>query len=305
MAHFSSLLFLLSISTFITSSLSSLYNPPPQPLTYHNGPLLDGDIPISILWYGNFAPSQKSIIVDFILSLTFPHNLAHLSLDSAPQVSKWWQTVDDYLRKAGKKQTHVHVSMQVSDPGCSLGKYLTRSQLAMLAATKLRNQKDGGLALILTAEDVTVESFCMAACGLHSSYGRRAYVWVGNSAAQCPGQCAWPFHEPVYGPHGGVLGPPNGDVGVDGMVINLGTLLAGAVTNPFGSGFYVGDVGAPMEVAGACAGVYGAGAYPGYAGRVRVDGKSGGSYNVVGLSGRKHLVPALLGPETFTCSLVV
>lgn len=144
----------------------------------------------------------------------------------------------------------------------------------------------------------------MSACGLHSSYGKQAYVWVGNSAGQCPGLCAWPFHEALYGPRGPPLAAPNGDVGVDGMVINLGTLLAGAVTNPFGNGFYEGEAGAPAEVAGECAGVFGPGAYPGYAGRVRVD-ENGGSYNVVGLKGRKYLLPAMLRPESFACSPLV
>ncbi|KAJ4974518.1 hypothetical protein NE237_007692 [Protea cynaroides] len=27
-----------------------------------------------------------------------------------------------------------------------------------------------------------------------------AYIWVGKSETQCPGQCAWPFHQPIDGP---------------------------------------------------------------------------------------------------------
>lgn len=64
------------------------------------------------------------------------------------------------------------------------------------------------------------------------------YIWVGNSEIQCPGQCAWPFHPPNYGPQGPALVAPNNDMGSDGMVINLTSLLAETVTNPFGNRYY-------------------------------------------------------------------
>ncbi|GKE50713.1 EXORDIUM-like protein, partial [Tanacetum coccineum] len=59
---------------------------------------------------------------------------------------------------------------------------------------------------------------------------------------------------------------PNNDVSVDGMVINLASLLAGTATNPFGNGYYQGDADAPLEATSMCPGVYTKGAYPGYAG---------------------------------------
>nr|CAD1826335.1 unnamed protein product [Ananas comosus var. bracteatus] len=154
----------------------------------------------------------------------------------------------------------------------------------------------------------------MSRCGAHgssrpaprrSNSGRFAYVWVGNSAAQCPGQCAWPFHRPIYGPQTPPLVAPNGDVGVDGMVINLASMIAGAVTNPFGDGFFQGPKEAPLEAATACTGVYGKGAYPGYAGDLLVDPATGASYNANGAHGRKFLVPALFDPSTSSCSTLV
>ncbi|KAJ6836588.1 putative protein EXORDIUM [Iris pallida] len=114
------------------------------------------------------------------------------------------------------------------------------------------------------------------------------------------GTCAWPFHRPAYGPQS----PPwwrNGDVGVDGMVVNLAGLLAGAVTNPFGSGFFQGPKEAPLEAASACPGIYGKGAYPGYAGELLVDTASGASYNARGARGRKYLVPALVDVDGRLC----
>lgn len=164
--------------------------------------------------------------------------------------------------------------------------------------------------VVLTAKDVTVEGFCMSRCGSHGSTiargkARLSYAWVGNSETQCPGQCAWPFHQPIYGPQTPPLVAPNGDVGVDGMIINLATVLAGAVTNPFNNGYFQGPVTAPLEAVTACTGVFGSGAYPGYTGNVLVDKSSGASYNTHGVNGRKYLVPAMWDPKTSTCSTLV
>jgi hypothetical protein len=112
-------------------------------------------------------------------------------------------------------------------------------------------------------------------------------------------------HQPVYGPQSTPLAPPNGDVGMDGLVINVASMVAGAVTNPFGDGFYQGDRAAPLEAATACPGVYGKGAYPGYAGQLLVDSATGASYNANGERGRKYLLPALFDPATSACSTLV
>ncbi|KAM0927039.1 hypothetical protein ACQ4PT_003159 [Festuca glaucescens] len=286
--------------------LMELYTPQPSELlTYHNGTVLRGAIPVSVLWYGRFTPAQKAVVSDFLLSLTAA------SPAPTPSVSQWWDTIDQlYLSKAKgaaaqgpKTITQVALARQVSDERCSLGKSLKLSQLPALAA-RARPGK-GGIALVLTAEDVAVEGFCMSRCGLHGSDARAAYVWVGNSAAQCPGQCAWPFHKPAYGPQAPALAPPSGDVGMDGMVMNVASMVAGAVTNPFGDGFYQGPKGAALEACTACPGVYGSGAYPGYAGNLAVDATTGASYNSNGAHGRKYLLPALFDPAMSTCSTLV
>lgn len=149
----------------------------------------------------------------------------------------------------------------------------------------------------------------MSRCGTHGSgrvkNSRIAFAWVGNPGTQCPGECAWPFHQPVYGPQTPPLVPPNGDVGVDGMVISLATVLAGAVTNPFGNGYFQGSAVAPLEAVSACTGIFGKGAYPGYAGEVLVDKVTGASYNAVGVHGRKFLLSAMWDPVTSTCKTLV
>ncbi|GAB4845030.1 hypothetical protein Ancab_038434 [Ancistrocladus abbreviatus] len=131
-----------------------------------------------------------------------------------------------YMKKAGKKENRVVLTEQVTDESCMMGKLLKRSQISELAHNA--NPKPAGLNLVLTAEDVTVEGFCMSSCGFHGSdhETKSVFIWVGNSVAQCPGQCAWPFHQPMYGPQSPPSGAPNGDVGVDGMVVNIAILLA-------------------------------------------------------------------------------
>ncbi|KAL5213443.1 hypothetical protein ABZP36_024290 [Zizania latifolia] len=284
--------------------LMELYNPPAsEQLTYHHGSVLSGDIPVSILWYGKFSPTQRSIIADFIVSLTGATNTA------TPSVGQWWGTIEQlYLSNAatnGQTATRVLLDEQVSDEQCSLGKSLTLAQIDQLAARVAH--KKGGVALVFTDEEVTVEGFCSSRCGKHGSDANAGitHIWVGNSATQCPGQCAWPFAQPVYGPQGAPLVAPNGDVAADGMVMVLATMVAGTVTNPYGDGFYQGPQEAPLEACSACPGVFGSGAYPGNAGKLLIDATTGASYNANGVNGRKYLLPALYNPATSSCDTLV
>uniref|UniRef100_A0A6V7QWH3 Uncharacterized protein n=1 Tax=Ananas comosus var. bracteatus TaxID=296719 RepID=A0A6V7QWH3_ANACO len=251
-------LLLVSFTTdlcFASRKLNSLYQPPPTIFTYHNGPLLEGHIPISILWYGAFTPNQKAIVSDFILSL------APDGCDRSPtlptSVAEWWETVDYYVRKAGKRTTEIILSNQISDAGYSLGKLLSRAQMSELAA-RLGVMR-GGAAVVLTAADVAVDGFCTSACGSHShSHSRSAaHVWVGDSAAQCPG-------------------------GARGRSTWRTTTGRGPATwrrwgRPTGTSGWTGWV----------------------------DPVSGGSYNVVGVNGRKYLVPALWDPVSRSCKIPV
>ncbi|KAL6641137.1 hypothetical protein ACP70R_019318 [Stipagrostis hirtigluma subsp. patula] len=321
-------LLLALLLSFARPCLSSLYRPPQPVMAYHHGAVLDGAVPVSVLYYGAFSPHQKAVVADFLLSLSPragggrqpSRGFGAPGPAPPPSVARWWETVDAYVRKAGRAEPpRVMLASQVSDEACSLGKTLSRLQVEQLAARL--GVAPGGVAVVLTASDVAVEGFCAAACGTHGAAapGGAAHVWVGNAAVQCPGRCAWPFHRAegfAYGhghgegrARGGAGGgetlrAPNGDAGVDGMVINLAALLAGAVTNPYGQGYFQGDAGAPVEVAAACPGVYGRGAYPGYPGAVRHDTATGAGYNVVGRNGRKYLVPALVDPESYSCTIM-
>lgn len=291
-----SVLFLSSVVESTVGSgrkLAALVQEQPLVLKYHNGALLKGKITVNLIWYGTFTPIQRSIIVDFIQSLNSQRG-------PLPSASSWWQTTEKYK---GGSSTLV-VGKQIFHEAYSLGKNLRGSHLVALAG------KINGLDsinVVLTAKDVAVDGFCMSRCGTHASTRpvngkpRQAYVWVGNSESQCPGQCAWPFHQPIYGPQTPPLVAPNGDVGIDGMIINLATVLAGTVTNPYNNGYFQGPATAPLEAVSACTGVFGSGAYPGYTGRVLLDKASGASYNAHGVNGRKFLLPAMWDPQTSAC----
>ncbi|KAM1030439.1 hypothetical protein TB1_033654 [Malus domestica] len=284
--HFATALLLLLLVA--KPSFGALVEEQPLVLKYHNGALLKGNITVNLIWYGSFTPIQRSIIVDFI------HSLAPRR-SPLPSASSWWKTTEKYRGGA----TNLLVGRQILHEAYSLGKSLRNRHLVALAG---KVNALNAINVVLTASDVAVDGFC-SRCGTHGSNldKKTAYVWVGNSVVQCPGQCAWPFHQPIYGPQTPPLVAPNGDVGVDGMIINLATLLAGAVTNPYNNGYFQGPSSAPLEAVSACTGVFGTGAYPGYPGRVLVDKATGASYNAVGVNGRRFLLPAMWDPQTSAC----
>ncbi|XP_057417754.1 protein EXORDIUM-like 2 [Lotus japonicus] len=282
-------------------TVGALVQEQPLVLKYHNGQLLKGQITVNLIWYGSFSPIQRSIIVDFVNSLS-------TTGAALPSAAAWWKTTEKY--KTGPSA--LVVGKQFLHPAYTLGKSLKGRDLLALASKFKSSNSNAALSsitVVLTAKDVAVDGFCMSRCGSHGSVRsgavRTAYVWVGNSETQCPGQCAWPFHQPMYGPQTPPLVAPNGDVGVDGMVINLATLLAGTVTNPFNNGYFQGPATAPLEAVTACTGVFGSGAYPGYPGQVLVDGVSGASFNAHGANGRKFLLPAMWDPQTSVCKPLV
>ncbi|XP_057817345.2 protein EXORDIUM-like 2 [Cryptomeria japonica] len=293
--------------------LSALVPSAPLVLQYHKGPLLTGpdSINVYILWYGKFTPSQKAIITDFVSSLGATNAIPNRQ----PSVSSWWATTKRYSDSTRKGVSGaVKIGGQASNGLYSLGKNLKRSQIAILVkgalAKRLFPLDNRGVYLVLTAADVYVERFCMNSCGFHDSIPLSKsttilFGWVGNSGVQCPGQCAWPFAAPLYGPPTPPLIPPNGDVGVDGMIINIAAVVAGTATNPFNTGYYQGSALAPEEAVTACSGIFGKGAYPGYAGDLLVDKRSKASYNAYGINNREFLVPGIWEPLQRACKTTI
>jgi len=301
---------LVCVLLLIDLCSSVLVEQQPLVVTYHNGPLLTTGptVDVYVIWYGRFTPVQRSIVADFVQSL-------ETSKAMELSVYSWWKTTERYSGASNKAvaMTNTRLGNQKLDEGYSLGKYLKRSDIAGLVETTIASralpENGNAVYLVLTSDDVAVEGFCMS-CGFHANLLAAKnlplpYAWVGNSETQCPGQCAWPFHQPMYGPQTPPLVAPNGDIGIDGMIINIATVLAGAVTNPFDTGYFQGDAAAPLEAVSACSGIYGKGAYPGFPGELLVDKTTGASYNARGVNRRDFLLPAMWDPVTGSCKTLV
>ncbi|KAL4585103.1 hypothetical protein LXL04_009717 [Taraxacum kok-saghyz] len=281
-------------------------------LRYHMGPVLSSPINIYIIWYGKWVPAQKLLIKDFLLSISTTKRRAA----SAPSVSDWWKTVTLYTDQTNANiSSDVRVAGEYSDRKYTHGKHLTRLTMQDVIASSVQSapftvDHKNGVYLILTSDDVTVQDFCRAVCGFHyftfpSKVGYTLpYAWVGNSGKQCAEVCAYPFAVPGYmgGGGPGALAPPNGDVGVDGMISVIGHELAELASNPLVNAWYAGeDPTAPTEIGDLCEGLYGSGGGGGYIGQVMKDG-SGRSFNMNGRRSRKFLVQWIWSPVLKACA---
>lgn len=280
-------------------------------LRYHMGPVLSSPINIYIVWYGQWASPQKLLIKDFLLSITASHRTA-----VSPSVADWWRTVSLYTDQTGANVSRaVLVAGEYADHRYSHGTHLTRLSIQQVIGNAVRSapfpvDHKNGIYLILTSQDVTVQDFCRAVCGFHyftfpSMVGYTLpYAWVGNSGKQCPEVCAYPFAVPGYMAGGGpgALSPPNGEVGIDGMISVIGHELAELSTNPLVNAWYAGeDPTAPTEIGDLCEGLYGSGGGGGYIGQVMRDGE-GRTFNLNGRRNRRFLVQWIWSPILKACA---
>ncbi|KAI4320113.1 hypothetical protein MLD38_033624 [Melastoma candidum] len=292
---------LLLLSSFLQLGLVAplaLASPArPSLLTSHRGPILHGNVNLALIWYGPFGRVHKNVVRSFIKSL----NIRSRGICPDPQVSSWWKVVESYQSGSpAPPPIRVQVVRQVTDVSFSVGKVLTKDFFPPLIQ-KATGGNPNVIAVLFTNRDVTVQGLCMGDCYVHGLIGRQPYIIVGDPQNECPGSCAWPFHQSDYGPMGAVLRPPNGNVGADSMVVNLASALAATVTNPYGNGYFKGPPVRPTEAASACPKMFGSRAFPGYTGKVRVNPVNGGGFNVQGYKGRKFLLPAIWNPRTAKC----
>ncbi|KAJ1398985.1 Protein EXORDIUM-like [Sesbania bispinosa] len=261
------------------------------PLTHHGGRLLTGNLNVGILWYGPIPRGQRKAILSFLRSLN--GNAA-----SQPQVSSWWKVVESYQSFAktparGLPRIPVKVVNQQFDPNYSLGKVLIKDFIKPLLP-KATGGKPNTLALIIATKGVTVQDMCAGSCAQHGLIGDQPYVAVGDPEEECP-ECAWPF---LKSPSkvGPTMKPPSGNVGADAMVMLLAGGLAGAVTNPYGDGFYATERGdALIEATTKCSGIFATG------GKVLVNPTNSGAYNANGVGNAKFLLPAIWDPKSSSC----
>ncbi|GMY05281.1 protein EXORDIUM-like 5 [Fagus crenata] len=280
-------------------------------LRYHMGPVLSSSpINIYLIWYGNWPNSHKQIIKQFLLSIS------STTKTPAPSVSDWWHTLTLYTDQTGANVSKtVLIAGEHSDVKYTHGNSLTRLSMQQVISTAVKSapfpvDHKNGIFLVLTSKDVTVQDFCRAVCGFHyftfpSMVGyTMPYAWIGNSAKQCPEVCAYPFAIPGYMAGGGpgALLPPNGDVGIDGMISVIAHELAELASNPLVNAWYAGeDPTAPTEIGDLCEGLYGSGGGGGYIGQVAKD-KGGRTFNVNGIRGRRFLLQWIWSPILQACT---
>lgn len=90
-------------------------------MQYHMGPVLTSDIHVYIIWYGAWKTSQKSIIRDFLSSISAPASLP------GPSVQQWWSTVQKYTDQTGANiSSSITVVGEHEDNGYSHGRELSR-----------------------------------------------------------------------------------------------------------------------------------------------------------------------------------
>lgn len=294
----------LSLAVFLLLHLfpsgSASHNEPL--ISYHNGPLLTGNVSLAILWYGEFMPVEKIVVQTFIESLSM-----RPSKSFQADVHSWWKKVGSYLEVAEKKspKSVVQIARQVYDESASLGYDLGSESLPALlhkATVGLANT----VAVIFVSKDVKMAETCTVPCYLHGVHGKQVYIVVGNPADNCPGSCAVPFHHSRIAPLAVTLEPPSGNLGADAMVIHLASALAETVTNPFNNGFFSNKWGDQFQAATVCMGIFATGALPGtFPGNVRVDPFTGGAFNAHGLGPSIFLLPALWDPKTDDCWTVL
>jgi hypothetical protein len=286
-----------------------LVQDPTTDLKYHGGPLLTGTLTVHLIFYGTWSAAQQSIVTAFIESFAAPKPST-----GYPTVAGWWSITKNFKDKKKTPVAQKVVLGKVVKDEYSLKKNLQESDIEAVV-TKWLPTIDSkfvdptALYVVLTSADVSVQGFCSSQCGTHSYTRSPAtqhkvlpFVWVGNPAKFCPGHCAWPYAKAEYGagPNVPPLKAPNGDVGVDGMTITIASMVVGAATNTRDNGYYQGVAGDGYEAVAVCGGIYGDGAYPGYAGKL-LKTKDGASYNVNGVKGKKFLVPFMWNPAAKKC----
>ncbi|KAK9143350.1 hypothetical protein Syun_012750 [Stephania yunnanensis] len=288
------------------------------------GPVLTSNITVHPIWYGHWPPLPKTHHPQLPLLHLRPrprpnphHHHPHPHRRPQSTVSAWWRTVRLYTDQTNQNISETLIlGQEKNDRFYSHGKSLTRLSIqdviksAVTSRTKpLPINPKSGLYLLLTSADVAVQDFCGQVCGFHyftfpSIVGYTLpYAWVGNSATQCPGSCAYPFAVPTYIPGLKPKRAPNGDIGVDGMVSVIGHEIAELATNPLVNAWYAGqDPSFPTEIADLCEGIYGTGGGGSYMGQLMEDGRDGATYNMVGNGGRRFLVQWVWNPVLSYCS---
>ncbi len=188
-------------------------------INYHGGPVLGGNVPIYVIWYGNWTNGPKASDSQTTVNLidAFLGGLGGSALEGVNT------TYGDNTQNVSGL---LHLQSQIFDTG-SQGTSLTNTRLSNLISGHL---KDGslptdstGIYLVLTSSNIKERGFCTQFCGFHTNQTLNGkdikWAFVGN-VDQCPSGCEIQTTS------------PNGDSGADGMANTLSHEIEEAISDP-------------------------------------------------------------------------
>ena len=204
-------------------------------ILYHDGPVMQGTIPIYFIWYGNWSgdTGTVTILTDFasglgsspffLINTTYPDSSGNAPNGGAVYIGS---VADSYSQ--GPSLTVENIQQIVWDRIAS-GQYPldTRGIYVVVASADVTDiQPDGS-------------SFCTPGATPHHGVGLYEaapfkYVFLGG-ADRCPTSAGPQF----VAPDGTLLPTPNNNFAADAMASTLARLINATVTNPMGySGWF-------------------------------------------------------------------
>jgi len=190
-----------------------------QPISYHNGPVIEGTVNVYFIWYGDWSyDGQASAILG---------NLA-TNIGGTP----YYNINTKYYDVAGGLKHFVSGNVVFGGQtsvsytyGTSLDDNTVFQVVDDAVSAGALPQDTNGVYFVLTSRDVKESSgFCSQYCGWHFfgtiAGSRLKYSFIGNPD-QCPSACS------------AQTTSPNGNVGADGMASIISHELEEAVTDPY------------------------------------------------------------------------
>jgi hypothetical protein len=189
-------------------------------INYHGGPVLHGDVPIYVIWYGNWTNGPKASDSQTTVNLidAFLGGLGGSALELVNTT---------YGDNTANVSGSLHLQSQVFDTG-SQGTNLSNSRLTNIISHQLTTgglpTDSTGVYLVLTSSNISERGFCTQFCGFHTAQTINGkdikWAFVGN-VDKCPSGCEIQFPT-----------SPNGDSGADGMANTLSHEIEEAISDP-------------------------------------------------------------------------
>jgi len=188
-------------------------------INYHGGPVLHGNVPIYVIWYGNWTNGPKASDSQTTVNLidAFLGGLGGSALENVNTT---------YGDNTANVSGLLHLQSQIFDTG-SQGTSLTNTRLTNLISSHLANGSlptdNTGVYLVLTSSNISERGFCTQFCGFHTAQTINGKdiksAFVGN-VDKCPSGCEIQTTS------------PNGDSGADGMANTLSHEIEEAISDP-------------------------------------------------------------------------